>query len=400
MSLWHTIDNQNMREERKDSMDMKRLYLVTGAYGHLGHTIVDELLARGEEVRGLALPGDSIPAPVRRGLEICQGDVCDPDSLVAFFHVDEPREIVVIHTAGIVSIASKFNQKVFDVNVVGTKNIVDICRKSNVRRLVHVSSVHAIPEKARGETVTEVSRFDYRKVEGLYAQTKAKATQIVLNAAAGGLDAVVVHPSGILGPGDYGHGHLTQLVTDYLNGRLTACVKGGYDFVDVRDVATAACIAAAGDAAGVVAGADVYLTGVAAADAASPLLAADVAGVVAGADGDHGAAAVVRQRDGASGRNLLQNPQAAAALYAVFPLHPDGKRAVQPRKGGQGAGLHDTGYAGNAAAQPQEKFGKFKPGQTLGRHQRKFCQLFQIGSLRSQPNRAGGPERPSALSVI
>ena len=54
MSLWHTIDNQNMREERKDSMDMKRLYLVTGAYGHLGHTIVDELLARGEEVRGLA----------------------------------------------------------------------------------------------------------------------------------------------------------------------------------------------------------------------------------------------------------------------------------------------------------------------------------------------------------
>ena len=88
MSLWHTIDNQNMREERKDSMDMKRLYLVTGAYGHLGHTIVDELLARGEEVRGLALPGDSIPAPVRRGLEICQGDVCDPDSLVAFFHVD------------------------------------------------------------------------------------------------------------------------------------------------------------------------------------------------------------------------------------------------------------------------------------------------------------------------
>lgn len=54
--------------------------------------------------------------------------------------------------------------------------------------------------------MTEVSRFDYRKVEGLYAQTKAKATQIVLNAVAGGLDAVVVHPSGILGPGDYGHG--------------------------------------------------------------------------------------------------------------------------------------------------------------------------------------------------
>lgn len=237
MSLWHTINIRNTIVEGKDSMGMKRLYLVTGAYGHLGHTIVDELLARGENVRGLALPGDSIPAPVRRGLEIYQGDVCHPDSLAEFFHVDEPCEMVVIHTAGIVSIASKFNQKVFDVNVVGTKNIVDMCRKTGVKRLIHVSSVHAIPEKAKGETVTEVSRFDYRKVEGLYAQTKAKATQIVLNAAASGLDAVVVHPSGILGPGDYGHGHLTQLVSDYLNGRLTACVKGGYDFVDVRDVA-------------------------------------------------------------------------------------------------------------------------------------------------------------------
>lgn len=73
MSLWHTIDNQNMREERKDSMDMKRLYLVTGAYGHLGHTIVDELLARGEEVRGLALPGDSIPAPSAAALRSVRG---------------------------------------------------------------------------------------------------------------------------------------------------------------------------------------------------------------------------------------------------------------------------------------------------------------------------------------
>ena len=47
----------------------------------------------------------------------------------------------------------------------------------------------------------------------------------------------MVHPSGIIGPGDWGHAHLTQLVADYLDGRLRACVQGGYDFVDVRDVA-------------------------------------------------------------------------------------------------------------------------------------------------------------------
>ena len=46
-----------------------------------------------------------------------------------------------------------------------------------------------------------------------------------------------MHPSGICGPYDYGHGHLTQLVQDFCTGRLAAGVDGGYDFVDVRDVA-------------------------------------------------------------------------------------------------------------------------------------------------------------------
>ncbi len=103
--------------------------------------------------------------------------------------------------------------------------------------MVHTSSVHAIPEKSHGETITEVSEFDPKSVHGLYAKTKAAASQIVLNAVKQGLNAFIVHPSGIIGPGDYGRTHLTQLVISYLNGTLTACVNGGYDFVDVRDVA-------------------------------------------------------------------------------------------------------------------------------------------------------------------
>ena len=108
---------------------------------------------------------------------------------------------------------------------------------SSVKKLVHTSSVHAIPEKSHGETITEVSEFDPKSVHGLYAKTKAAASQIVLNAVKQGLNASIVHPSGIIGPGDYGRTHLTQLVISYLNGTLTACVNGGYDFVDVRDVA-------------------------------------------------------------------------------------------------------------------------------------------------------------------
>ena len=61
--------------------------------------------------------------------------------------------------------------------------------------------------------------------------------QAIIDAAGEGLDAVVVHPSGILGPYDSSGNHLVQLVQDYASGKLPACVRGGYDFVDVRDVA-------------------------------------------------------------------------------------------------------------------------------------------------------------------
>jgi dihydroflavonol-4-reductase len=85
--------------------------------------------------------------------------------------------------------------------------------------------------------MTEVHDFSAAAVRGAYAKTKAEATAAVLAAAQEGLDAVVVHPSGIAGPYDYGRGHLTQMITDCASGALVAGVNGGYDFVDVRAVA-------------------------------------------------------------------------------------------------------------------------------------------------------------------
>ncbi len=85
--------------------------------------------------------------------------------------------------------------------------------------------------------IFEADDFDPAAVHGLYARTKAEAPRLVLAAGQAGLDVSVVHPSGICGPYDCGAGHLTQLFIDYYKGRLTACVAGGYDFVDVRDVA-------------------------------------------------------------------------------------------------------------------------------------------------------------------
>ncbi|MFZ2537836.1 MAG: NAD-dependent epimerase/dehydratase family protein [Oscillospiraceae bacterium] len=223
---------------------MDKLYIVTGGYGHLGNTVVKELVRRGQTVRALVLPTDKSTSLDGYTVEVIKGNVCDALSLEALFKTKEPRHVIVIHTAGIVTIASKFQQIVYDVNVTGTKNIIAQCLKHKVEKLVHVSSVHAIPEIANRGFIKEVAHFNKDEVFGLYAKTKAEATQAVLDSVKDGLDAVVVNPSGIIGPYDYGHGHITQLIMDYLDGRLTSGIDGGYDFIDVRDVANGVLSAA------------------------------------------------------------------------------------------------------------------------------------------------------------
>ena len=221
---------------------MEKTYLVTGACGHLGGTLVRLLERTGAQVRGLRLPSEQ--ARDRAHVTYYPGDVRDRDSLRPLFRGLAGREVVVFHTAAIVDISGEATPQMHDVNVNGTKNILALCREYGVKRLVYVSSVHAIPEKDGYAVLREVDRFSPRQVTGGYAKTKAEATQAVLDAAAQGLDAVVVHPSGILGPFDGTGNHLVQLVKEYAGGKLPACVKGGYDFVDVRDVA-AGCLAAA-----------------------------------------------------------------------------------------------------------------------------------------------------------
>ena len=216
------------------------VFIVTGAAGHLGSCVVQALLTQGRTVRALVLPNENCPEFIDANtdhLKEYTGDVCSPPTLAPVFEDGAPAELIVIHCAGIVSITKKEDRRVYDVNVGGTKNILDMCRRYRVKRLVYVSSVHAIPALPRGQTIREISSFDPEAVPGYYDKTKAAATQMVLDAAADGLDAVVVHPSGIIGPHGLPSGNMARLITLYVRGKLPAAVRGGFDFVDVRDVA-------------------------------------------------------------------------------------------------------------------------------------------------------------------
>ena len=211
-------------------------YLVTGATGFLGRAVVKELVRREAQVHALVLHNDPYIDFLPKEVHTVIGDVCDKSSLVDFF-ADADSRTCVIHCAGIVSVASRPGPKLYQLNVGGTWRILNQCMERNVGRLIYVSSVHAIPEKSKGCIITEDCEFSPGLVDGDYAKSKATATELVFEAAEHGLNASIVFPSGIIGPGDIQGGSFTSMAKSFLAGKLPFAVRGGYDFVDVRDVA-------------------------------------------------------------------------------------------------------------------------------------------------------------------
>jgi dihydroflavonol-4-reductase len=222
---------------------MSKLFIVTGANGHLGNTLVKMLINQNFNIRALILKGDSKKHLKNSMVQIYEGDVRDKNSLLPLFDLCNTeytyKDVVLVHTAGIVSISSKKHQLMYDVNVNGTKNIVDLALENHIGKLIYISSVHALKELPIDETIKETLVFDPDLVYGTYAKTKAIATKYVVEKMNEGLNAIIIHPSGIIGPNDYGHAHMTMMIEDYLNGFLTSRVNGAYDFVDVRDVSKA-----------------------------------------------------------------------------------------------------------------------------------------------------------------
>jgi len=215
------------------------VYLVTSAAGFTGGIVVRKLLERGERVRAFVLKGDPAVKYVPAGAEIFEGDLCDKASLERFFSVPEGVGTVCLHIASLVSVDPGYSQKVMDVNVGGCRNILDCCvAHSECRKLVYVSSTGAIPELPKGQKIAEVDHFDPNAVLGCYSESKAIATQLVLDAVRDyELDACVVLPSGIMGPGDNAVGETTGTVIRILNGEMPMGIAGSFNLCDARDLA-------------------------------------------------------------------------------------------------------------------------------------------------------------------
>jgi dihydroflavonol-4-reductase len=215
------------------------LVAVTGASGHLGAHLVRRLLARGDRVRAL-LHGDH-PATALRGLgvEVVHGDVLDPATLPGLVEGAD----VVFHLAAWISIDGDHGGKVTRVNVEGPRNVVAAAAAAGCRRVVHVSSVHAIDLRVHRE-VDETTPRTLAPDRDPYDRSKALGELAALDEAEKrGIGIVVVRPTGCMGPLDFGPSLFGGALLGMLRGSFPALVAGGFDWVDMRDVADGALAA-------------------------------------------------------------------------------------------------------------------------------------------------------------
>lgn len=208
---------------------MKRV-LITGGTGFLGANLAEALTLRGCAVRILRRRGSD--AGILEGITVdhCYGDIRDPDAV---------RQAVrscdtVVHSAAIVKYLKSRWQEQREVNVDGTRNVVNACLSEGSVRLVHVSSIAALGHPPGREPANEETAFNWQERPS-YKLSKRLAELEVLEGVKNGLDAVIVNPSIIIGERDI-HFHGGSLLTNARKGTTLLYMDGGMNVVYVGDV--------------------------------------------------------------------------------------------------------------------------------------------------------------------
>ncbi len=213
-------------------------YIVTGCTGYVGSVFTKRLLESGCRVVGFArnekkanmVFGESQP-------QFVFGDVTNYEDVQRLFDTVQ-GQCVVIHTVAKVSIGESSAEQLYSVTVDGTKNVLRASIEHGVKKFIHISSTEALPKGV--ELKDDLSNYipQPENVRKGYARTKSMADKLVLDAVKNnGLDASILHFACVLGAGDYGVGHMSQLFIDYVTGKLPASIKGGYNCFDINDVA-------------------------------------------------------------------------------------------------------------------------------------------------------------------
>jgi dihydroflavonol-4-reductase len=216
--------------------------MVTGAAGFIGSALVRQLIDRGTQVVAIVEPGGATENIDGLVVERVTADIRDAD---AMFEASRGCR-VVFHVAALYRFWVPDPQRFYDVNVGGTRSVLDAAKRAKVDRVVYTSTVGTLGLRGASADapVDESSVAQIDHLFGSYKQSKYVAEHEVLRAAGEGLPVVLVLPTTPVGPRDRGPTPTGRTVLDFLNGRMPGYVDTTLNIVDVDDVARGHLLAA------------------------------------------------------------------------------------------------------------------------------------------------------------
>jgi dihydroflavonol-4-reductase len=207
--------------------------LVTGTTGFLGSAVARELITSGREVRVLVRKDADLRNIDGLDAEVVHGDLRDVESLnMALKGCD-----ALYHVAAYYSLWNRDRKMMYDINVGGTRNILEAARRAELRRVVYTSTVGCIGLNGNGQPGNETTAFNTATLCNDYKRSKYEAEQVALEFARNGLPVVIVNPSAPVGPRDIKPTPTGKIVQDFLNGNMPAYLDTGLNLIDVRDCA-------------------------------------------------------------------------------------------------------------------------------------------------------------------
>lgn len=208
--------------------------LVTGATGFVGAAVVRALLKTGIEVRVIARPGSDSTNLRSLNIEKVPADLRDQESLRQA--LSDCRHLY--HVAAHYALWAKDPSIFYDINVAGTRNLLEAAHEVGVERTVYCSTIGAIGLPPGGGLGTEETPVSLEQMAGHYKRSKYLAEQEVHKLAREGLPVVIVNPSAPVGEGDVKPTPTGQVIVDFMKGRMPAYIETGMNIIDVDDVAT------------------------------------------------------------------------------------------------------------------------------------------------------------------
>jgi dihydroflavonol-4-reductase len=206
---------------------------VTGATGFLGSHVARQLLAKGADLRLLVRASSRTDNIADLSAERVVGDLRDRESLKRGMAGCE----VVFHVAADYRLWAVDGRELYESNVEGTRNVLDAARDSGVRRVVYTSSVATMGFGNNGRVTDESTPVSLANMIGDYKRSKFMAEQLVIEAARGGQDVVLVNPTTPIGERDIKPTPTGRIVVDFLKRKFPAYVDTGLNLVDVKECA-------------------------------------------------------------------------------------------------------------------------------------------------------------------